>query len=264
MIIGNERQLKMLDLHVRREALSHAYLFSGMARVGKMAIARAFAKSILCKRRGTGTLASCGTCSDCTLFDSGAHTDVFSLDAPKIGIADVRFLKERALKTSYHITHKIFIIKDISHMSLEAANSFLKLLEEPPGKSVFILIASNQEYVLPTIVSRVWHIKFWPTSEKLLRDGLLQDETGKKKANWEWLRSSAQHLKDREECRIWYTKAILVLRHMMHDELSAPSRYGNARAAALVLRRLIDDAALLERPYANTRLVLESTLLTNF
>ena len=67
-------------------------------------------------------------------------------------------------------------------MSREAANALLKVLEEPSGDTLFFLVASHQAGILSTIISRVWHIKFWPLSQERVEKGLLDLEVPKKKA----------------------------------------------------------------------------------
>lgn len=155
MIIGHKRQLDILNSHIARGKLSHAYLFSGPEHVGKMTVAFEFAEKIL---------------------PQVPHPDLVVIDAETIGIADIRELKDRAGRTAFGGGYKVFILNNIARMSREAANSLLKLLEEPLGQTLFILISSNAEVVLPTILSRVWHLKFWPVSEHIIEAYL---ETGR-------------------------------------------------------------------------------------
>ncbi|TSC77823.1 MAG: DNA polymerase III subunit delta', partial [Parcubacteria group bacterium Gr01-1014_29] len=181
MIIGHQRQIQLLDLHIRTDALSHAYLFTGPRQVGKMTIARRAAASVLCLKRPRGVLASCGTCQSCTTLASQAHPDVFELspgggDAGKapLRIGDIRDLRVRAGQSAY-AGKKLFFVDDVSHSTHEAANALLKVLEEPRGDTVFFLIAQQAQDVLPTIRSRAWQMRFWPVSYELLETCLVEN-----------------------------------------------------------------------------------------
>ncbi len=187
MIIGHERQQKLLHTHIERGALSHAYLFSGTAHIGKAVVAQAFMQSIACVRRPSGVLASCGSCPSCVSFVSGAGADIFAVlsqetkdvsstsskkERESIGIEEIRALKERVSQTSFAGGYKYFFIDDAAYMTREAANSILKILEEPLGNTIFVLVTRDASRVLPTIRSRVWEVKFWPVSPSLVASGL--------------------------------------------------------------------------------------------
>lgn len=178
MIIGYHRQLQLLDLHVRKGTLSHAYLFTGPRHVGKLTIARCAAASILCEKKtdAPGNLFSCGECNSCKMCAAGAHPDMYMVDTEEtreqfLRLEDIQRVRERAYMSAYGGTH-VFLIRDVSRMTREAANAFLKVLEEPRGCVIFFLLASAADDVLETIRSRSWHICFWPMSEKSIRTGL--------------------------------------------------------------------------------------------
>lgn len=168
MVIGHERQLKLLERHVMKGDLSHAYLFSGPEHLGKRTIAETCIRALVCeKARG---LEVCGECAGCVALAHSVHPDVMILDAgdETIGIEEIRTIKDRASRTALRGGRKCFLLTDVGKLTREAANSFLKLLEEPAGESIFFLVAHDAVRVLPTIHSRVWHMKFWPVSDTLL------------------------------------------------------------------------------------------------
>jgi len=178
MIIGHQHQQTLLDLHMRSGTMSHAYLFSGARHVGKMAMAKRVAAALLCEKKETGKeiLFSCGTCRACIMTKAGTHPDMVVIDAERSGetmlrLEDIQQVRERAALSAYGGT-RVFIIRDVSRMTREAANVFLKVLEEPRGQTVFLLLARVADDVLSTIRSRVWHIRFWPMSEEVLIAGL--------------------------------------------------------------------------------------------
>jgi len=173
-MIGHRRQQEFLDLHMRSGAMSHAYLFSGARHVGKMAVAKRVAAALLCEKKETKkeTLFSCGVCQACKMSKAGTHPDMMVVDAEETGEAslhleDIQRVRGCATLSAYSGT-RVFIIRDVSKIRREAANAFLKILEEPKGQVVFLLLASVADDVLATIRSRVWHIRFWPLSEELL------------------------------------------------------------------------------------------------
>ena len=178
MIIGHYRQLQLLDIHMRSGTMSHAYLFSGARHVGKMAFAKKVAAALLCEKKETGTetLFSCGMCRACVMTKAGTHPDMVVVDAEQTGettlhLEDIQQVREQAALSAYGGT-RVFIIRDISRITREAANAFLKVLEEPRGRVLFLLLACTADDVLQTIRSRVWHVRFWPLSESALAAGL--------------------------------------------------------------------------------------------
>lgn len=181
MLIGHQRQIQLLDLHIRSGALSHAYLFSGARHVGKMALAKRTASALLCEKRNTkrDILFSCELCRACIMVKAGTHPDVVVVDAEQSGeitlrLEDIQRVRERAALSAYG-RMQIFIVRDVSRMTREAANAFLKVLEEPRGNVVFFLLARVADDVLPTIQSRCWHVRFWPVSEEILIAGLKRE-----------------------------------------------------------------------------------------
>lgn len=181
-IIGHDRQVQLLDLHARKGALSHAYLFTGPRHVGKMAIAQSLAFSILCKKRPSGALAFCGTCEVCESSTRGANPDITTEDIYSgerrreyISVEDVRRIRDRAARSAY-AGKSIFFVRDAARLTREAANAFLKVLEEPRGDTIFLLMAETLDDVLPTIRSRSWILRFWPVSEELIMRHLLNTE----------------------------------------------------------------------------------------
>lgn len=178
MVIGHTRQIQLLDLHMRTNTWSHAYLFTGARHVGKLTVARRAASALLCEKKNNSksALAACGACSACRSFAAGTHPDVFILDTEETGeasihIEEIRRMRERLGQTAYGGIHMVFI-RDAARMTREAANAFLKVLEEPRGPSLFFLVSRSAEDVLGTIRSRAWHIRFWPVSEEMLMAGL--------------------------------------------------------------------------------------------
>lgn len=147
-----------------------------------MTVAKKAAAALLCEKRETNkeALFSCEVCHACIILTAGTNPDMVVVDAEKTGesslrLEDIQRVRERVSKSAYRGTH-IFFIRDVSHMTREAANAFLKVLEEPRGNVVFFLIATTADTVLETIRSRAWHVRFWPVSEDVLIVGLRNEK----------------------------------------------------------------------------------------
>ncbi|HEY0961177.1 MAG TPA: DNA polymerase III subunit delta' [Pseudomonadales bacterium] len=136
------------------ERLGHAWLFAGHPGTGKLLLANAFAQSLLCTTPVAGK--ACGMCQDCHLFAIGAHPD-FRLVQPekKLLVVDqVRDTIEFAQNTSRRGGMKIIVFEPAEAMNLNAANALLKLLEEPPQRTLLLLISHQPGLLLATIRSR--------------------------------------------------------------------------------------------------------------
>ncbi|PKO22389.1 MAG: DNA polymerase III subunit delta' [Chloroflexi bacterium HGW-Chloroflexi-1] len=133
--------------------LSHAYLFTGPAQVGKTTLARAFAQALLCETQ-TGT--PCGACRACQRIAAGRYPDVQFITAEKntIQIDQVRALRSDAALSPLEGAYRIFIIREIERASPPAANALLKTLEEPPPQVILLLTSARRDQLLPTILSR--------------------------------------------------------------------------------------------------------------
>jgi DNA polymerase III subunit delta' len=149
-IIGHTKQLEQLEKEVSEDNISHAYLFSGPKDIGKFRVVKVFANILQCPNN------FCRACTDCKLIQKGNHPDVVTIqdNDETIKIDDVRDLIHKTNLTSFG-KRRIILIKNIERMPIEAQNSFLKTLEEPPGDTIFLITATRTNQVLPTIKSRV-------------------------------------------------------------------------------------------------------------
>jgi DNA polymerase-3 subunit delta' len=158
------------SLQARRERLPHALLLIGQKGLGKYALAREFAGSLLCENAAPDGHA-CGQCMACNWFSQGNHPD-FRLLQPD-ALSDEAEFEEGKKKPSQQITidqvrnldeflgvgsHRgglsIVLVNPAEAMNRNAANSILKTLEEPPANILFLLVSSEPSRLLPTIRSR--------------------------------------------------------------------------------------------------------------
>lgn len=155
-IFSNEHILNTLTSMISSERLSHAFLLFGDKGLGKKTIARYMAAQILCK---VGNGVPCGSCRDCTMIAHDHHPDVkwifHNSEVKGFSVANLREICVDALVAPNEGDRKIYILADCDTMSIPAQNTILKLIEEPPVHTHFILTATSKSVFLPTILSRV-------------------------------------------------------------------------------------------------------------
>ncbi len=156
-LMGQETLVQRLQQAIISGRVAHAYLITGALGSGKKSLATAFAQALFCTEQPGN---ACGTCLDCRRVEAGNHPDmtIIEPDAGKIKIDQVRRLKERFALQAYEGSWKVGIVVGAETMTVEAANSLLKLLEEPSGQAVIMLLSTSPSMLLPTIVSRCQRI----------------------------------------------------------------------------------------------------------
>lgn len=155
----------------RKASLPHAILLHGRSGVGKHAFAESFAYTLLC-RQPNAEQQACAHCQSCLWLKDNAHPD-FKLITPEdesttsssskkksskksqISVAQIRQLYEYLSLSTHQVEgYRIIIISPAETLNMASANALLKILEEPPKKTLFLLVASQYQRLLPTIVSR--------------------------------------------------------------------------------------------------------------
>lgn len=166
-VLGHDAAAAFFISAWKRGRVGHAFLFVGPKGVGKHTFARELAKALLCEDRRE-PFEACDQCDSCTLVAAGTHPDLFMVSRPPellefpIKVIKEDLLPNLAMKPARG-SRKIAIVDDADDLNEEAANCFLKTLEEPPPGSVLILVGgSNIERQLPTILSRCQAIRFSP------------------------------------------------------------------------------------------------------
>ena len=154
-IIGHEKIKEHLQKAIGYQRVSHAYILSGEEGMGRKTIAKAFAMTLLCEKHGTEP---CMECHSCKQFLSGNHPDVIWVTHEKpasIGVDDVRIqINDTVSIRPYSSPYKIYLVDEAEKMTVQAQNALLKTIEEPPAYAVLVLITTNPEVFLPTILSR--------------------------------------------------------------------------------------------------------------
>lgn len=175
-IPGQTRAKTLLRKMAERSVVPHALLFTGETGIGKSRVARSFAKLLNCREIQGGD--SCDACSSCRKIESGQHPDLLWVkkDGAFIKIDQIRQIKDRLKYRPFEAPWRVVVVEDAHDLKEEAANAFLKILEEPPRNNLFILLSLEPRMVLPTLVSRCCHIRFQPLDEAVITQILILEE----------------------------------------------------------------------------------------
>lgn len=164
-IIGHQKIIQFLQKSIDNHKLAHAYLFYGPEHIGKTTVAENFITRLLCLKGK-----SCGRCLGCKQALKHIHPDLNWISDSPIGIDSIRevikFVSLKPLVAPY----RVVIIEQADTLTIQAANAFLKLLEEAPAKSIIILITKNLHYLPATLRSRCQILRFsLPPKEELVK-----------------------------------------------------------------------------------------------
>ena len=159
-LIGQEHITRILKNAVRKDQLTHAYLFVGSRGTGKTSTARILAKAINCQKP-TKDGNPCNECDICKSINNGNFLDLIEIDAASNrGIDQIRELKEKIEFSPTEGKYKIYIIDEVHMLTTEAFNALLKTLEEPPEHVIFILATTEVHKLPATILSRCQRYDF--------------------------------------------------------------------------------------------------------
>lgn len=169
-VIGHDRQIDALRRSLAEGRPPHAWLFSGIRGIGKRLVAQTLAAAICCR----GSNSPCGLCTSCTKVINNVHPDVLVVEpeGQRLKIDQVRTLARKIQFHPLESDAKVAVIDEADSMTEAAANSLLKILEEPPSATHFILITSAAHRLLPTIRSRCRHVTFLPLNDTVVADYL--------------------------------------------------------------------------------------------
>ena len=169
-VIGQEMVVKALCRARQQGKINHAYLFSGPPGSGKKTLSLLFAQSLNC----TGTAEPpCGKCLACRKIADGHHPDLHLVKprGASLKIEQLREIKAQLYYFPHEGRKKICLLQDTELLTLPAANSLLKVLEEPPGELVFILLSARPWSLPGTVLSRCIHFHLKPLAPEKM--GLL-------------------------------------------------------------------------------------------
>jgi DNA polymerase-3 subunit gamma/tau len=166
-VVGQEHVVRTLSNAVEQAKVHHAYLFVGSRGTGKTSMAKILAACLNCVNGPTIT--PCGVCDSCVSIANATSLDVIEMDAASNNsVDDVRDLREKVAYAPLSGRHKVYILDEAHMLSPQAWNAFLKTLEEPPPRTIFVLATTEAQKVLPTVVDRCHRFDFGrPTVEQV-------------------------------------------------------------------------------------------------
>ena len=172
-LLGNEHLREQFSSLVDRNRLHHCLLFEGPSGIGKFQCAVWLAKRLFCEENTV-----CGRCWHCQSIDTKDHPDVLfvGLDPTKrrlqISVDQARDLIQKVAVYPRTKNCRVVIIDQANYMNEDTANALLKTFEEPPTRTIFVLITPSSRSLLPTIRSRAQRILFRPVSEQRIAEWL--------------------------------------------------------------------------------------------
>ena len=160
LVVGHDEQVTALREAVASDRVTHAWLFTGPPGIGKLHTARVFAAALNCPAGGDGT------CDSCRRILRGVHPDVHLIvpEGDFLLVEDVRAVREEASRSRHEARTAVFLLDEADRMTEAAANALLKVLEEPPAKVVFVLVARSPDALVGTVPSRARTLPFVPLS----------------------------------------------------------------------------------------------------
>jgi len=175
-IQGQDSAIAILQNALAHDRLAHAYLFIGPAGIGKRRTALTLAQVLLCddqSHRG------CGTCPSCTLVSAGSHPDMVFV-APEAGKQSVSIDQVRELQRLLSLRpvrgkKKIALTDDAHLLNPAAQSALLKILEEPPGDALLILLTVNPATLSRPLLSRCQQVRFAPLPIAIIEDQLVRE-----------------------------------------------------------------------------------------
>jgi DNA polymerase III subunit delta' len=184
-LIGHDAALQALQRALTSERPPHAWLFTGPEGIGKLTAALEFAAALNC----TSSPKPCGECHNCRATLSRNHPDVEVVapggicdepehrdhsDSRDLRICQIRRLEKVLSLSAYSGGRRVAIVDSADTLHVEAANAFLKTLEEPPAGSVIILLAEREERLPDTVLSRCQKLAFRPVNREAILDTLIE------------------------------------------------------------------------------------------
>jgi DNA polymerase-3 subunit gamma/tau len=170
---------KSLKKIMEGKDVPQSFLFAGPKGAGKTSAARIVARAVNCSNLENGE--PCGKCDNCKEIIRGSSLDVIEIDAASNrGIEDVRALKDKAYLLPSRLAKKVFIIDEVHMLTKEAFNALLKLIEEPPVHTIFILCTTDEGKIPETVLSRLVKVSFRKGNREELKSSLKRVIEGEK------------------------------------------------------------------------------------
>ncbi|GLB27787.1 DNA polymerase III subunit delta' [Lacrimispora xylanolytica] len=225
-IIGHDTIKEHFKKAIESDHVSHAYILTGETGMGRKSLANAFAMTLLCEK---GKSEPCMECHACKQVMSSNHPDLIFVGHEKpgsIGVDDIREqIKDTIMIRPYSSYYKIYIVDEAEKMTVQAQNALLKTIEEPPAYAIIMLLTTNQEAFLPTILSRCVQLKLKPLKDSVVKSYLM-GSLGIKESRADIYAAFARgnlgraiHLASSEEFQLLYSELLHMLKHLKEMDI---------------------------------------------
>jgi DNA polymerase-3 subunit delta' len=178
-VLGHAKPIELLRRAVQKDKMAQSYLFVGNEGIGKKWVALQFAKFLNCLDTGREPQDACDQCVSCRKIEDRVHPDVLLLEpeGQTLKVDQVRQMQRDLAYRPYEGKYRICILSAADRMAPNMSNTLLKTLEEPPRRTLLILLANSPRLLLPTILSRCQPIRFSPLPISVVT-GWLTDKKG--------------------------------------------------------------------------------------
>ncbi|HEX2926491.1 MAG TPA: DNA polymerase III subunit delta' [Ruminiclostridium sp.] len=187
-MLGHQKILTALRSAIKKNNVSHAYIFEGPDGVGKRDTALKFASMLMCQSEEF----PCGECKSCQLYKGSSNPDFQEIiqKDKSISVEEIRNILKGLVIRPLYSKYKVIVINDADAMTIQAQNALLKSLEEPPSYVIFILTVQSSAAVAQTIRSRCQRILFNRLPYEDIIE-ILESNHGPRKPDWEFIASYA-------------------------------------------------------------------------
>lgn len=226
-ILGNDMVKEHFKKAIENHKISHAYILTGEAGMGRKSIANAFAMTLLCEKGGNEP---CMVCHSCKQVLGGNHPDLIYVTHSKpgsIGVDDIREqINDTIMIRPYSSYYKIYIVDEAEKMTVQAQNALLKTIEEPPAYAIIILMTTNEETFLPTILSRCIKLKLKPLKDQTISSyltesmGISENQADVFAAFARGNLGKAIHLASSEEFKLLYREVLTLLKNVKEMDIA--------------------------------------------
>ena len=226
-ILGNDMVKQHVKKAIENHKISHAYILTGEAGMGRKSIANAFAMTLLCEKGGNEP---CMVCHSCKQVLGGNHPDLIYVTHSKpgsIGVDDIREqINDTIMIRPYSSYYKIYIVDEAEKMTVQAQNALLKTIEEPPAYAIIILMTTNEETFLPTILSRCIKLKLKPLKDQTISSyltesmGISENQADVFAAFARGNLGKAIHLASSEEFKLLYREVLTLLKNVKEMDIA--------------------------------------------
>ncbi|MBO5523413.1 MAG: DNA polymerase III subunit delta [Roseburia sp.] len=175
-VIGHEQIIEHLKNAITMDKVSHAYIINGPEKSGKMMLAEAFAAALQCEMGGAEPCLECHSCKQAVGRNQPDILYVRHEKPNTISVDDIRTqLNNDIVIKPYSSKYKVYIVDEAQKMNVQAQNALLKTIEEPPAYAIIILLTTNADSFLPTILSRCVTLNIKAVADEVIKKFLMKE-----------------------------------------------------------------------------------------